>query len=183
MASEEKIQQSNGGPIAAQHNRHGRPDARAPVPWSALEPPPATPLSDRHATRTRLDLHGPTGQRGQDHPAPPMHPHVVAPLRQQEPGYRLRPVPQLGWTAAPSRRRTRVSRAILLGIVLLQALLSIRLHNTAFNDEALYLYIGRLQRERLFRQGLPNTFPAPRSFIRCLPPGSSQSWASPGRVP
>jgi 4-amino-4-deoxy-L-arabinose transferase-like glycosyltransferase len=83
-----------------------------------------------------------------------MHPHVVAPLRQQEPGYRLRPVPQLGWTATPSRRRTRVSRAILLGILLLQALLSIRLHNTAFNDEALYLYIGRLQLDHLL-QGTP----------------------------
>jgi hypothetical protein len=117
-----------------------------------------------------------------------MHPSVVAPLRQQEPGYTLRPVPQLGWTAAPSRRRTRVSRAILLGILLLQALLSIRLHNTAFNDEALYLYIGRLQLDHLLQgtpvpQGFIEYFPAHRSFIRCLPPGSSQSWVSPGRVP
>ena len=66
-----------------------------------------------------------------------------------EPGYRLRPVPPLGWTAAPSRRRRRVSRAILFGILVVQALLSLRLQNTAFQDEALYLYFGHLQLDHL----------------------------------
>jgi hypothetical protein len=42
-------------------------------------------------------------------------------------------------------RRTRVSRAILLGILVVQALLSLRLQNTAFEDEALYLYVGHLE--------------------------------------
>ncbi len=45
----------------------------------------------------------------------------------------------------PSRRRTRVSRLALLAILSLQALLSLRLRNTAFEDEALYLYVGRLE--------------------------------------
>lgn len=45
----------------------------------------------------------------------------------------------------PTRRRTRVSRLALLGILALQAVMSLRLSNTAFEDEALYLYAGRME--------------------------------------
>jgi len=45
----------------------------------------------------------------------------------------------------PTRRRTRVSRLALLGILALQALMSLRLRNSAFEDEALYLYAGRME--------------------------------------
>ena len=45
----------------------------------------------------------------------------------------------------PTRRRTLVSRLVLLGILCLQALLSLRLNNTAFKDEALYLYAGHME--------------------------------------
>jgi hypothetical protein len=44
-----------------------------------------------------------------------------------------------------SRRKSMLSRGILLGILCLQALMSLRLRNTAFQDEALYLYSGRLE--------------------------------------
>lgn len=75
--------------------------------------------------------------------------------------YRI-PVPSpAGWTAAPSRRRTRVSRAILLGVLVAQATLSLRLHNTAFEDEALYLYAGHLQLDHLLHDG-----PAHPEFLR-----------------
>jgi len=83
-----------------------------------------------------------------------MHRPVVATLRQREPGYRRRRVPHPGWTAAPSRRRARVSRTILLGILVVQAFLSLRLQNTAFEDEALYLYVGHLQLDHVL-QGTP----------------------------
>jgi 4-amino-4-deoxy-L-arabinose transferase-like glycosyltransferase len=56
---------------------------------------------------------------------------------------------QPGWTATPSRRRTWVSRAVLLGILVVQALLSLQLQNTAFQDEALYLYAGHLELDHL----------------------------------
>jgi hypothetical protein len=46
---------------------------------------------------------------------------------------------------ATTRRRTVISRLSLLGILLLQALLTLRLRNTAFEDEALYLYAGRME--------------------------------------
>lgn len=46
---------------------------------------------------------------------------------------------------APSRRRTMVSRIALLVILGLQATLTLRLRNTAFEDEALYLYAGRME--------------------------------------
>lgn len=45
----------------------------------------------------------------------------------------------------PSRRRTWISRAVLLTVLCMQAVLSLRMHNTAFEDEALYLYSGRLE--------------------------------------
>jgi Dolichyl-phosphate-mannose-protein mannosyltransferase len=44
-----------------------------------------------------------------------------------------------------SPRRTWVSRACLLAILAIQAALSLRLQNTAFEDEALYLYAGHLE--------------------------------------
>ena len=50
----------------------------------------------------------------------------------------------------PSQRRKWISRGVLLGILLMQAVLSLRLHNTAFEDEAQYLYAGRLEIAHLF---------------------------------
>ena len=48
--------------------------------------------------------------------------------------------------APPSHPRRRwLSRAVLLLIMLIQAALTLRMHNTAFEDEALYLYVGHLE--------------------------------------
>ena len=44
-----------------------------------------------------------------------------------------------------SRRRTWISRAVLLAILCVQAALTLRMSNTAFEDEALYLYSGHLE--------------------------------------
>jgi hypothetical protein len=51
--------------------------------------------------------------------------------------------------SAPSTRRTWVSRAALGAILCVQAVLSLRLRNTAFGDEALYLYAGHLEAAHL----------------------------------
>jgi 4-amino-4-deoxy-L-arabinose transferase-like glycosyltransferase len=51
--------------------------------------------------------------------------------------------------SAPSARRTWVSRAALGAILCVQAILSLRLQNTAFGDEALYLYAGHMETARL----------------------------------
>jgi hypothetical protein len=50
---------------------------------------------------------------------------------------------------SPTRRQTWVTRGLLLGVLALQALLSLHLHNTAFEDEALYLYSGHMELEHL----------------------------------
>ena len=44
-----------------------------------------------------------------------------------------------------SRRRTWISRAVLLAILCVQAALTLRMSNTAFEDEALYLYSGHME--------------------------------------
>jgi len=62
-----------------------------------------------------------------------------------EPGYRLRTVPESAWSAAASSRRVWVSRAVLVCVLVIQAALSLRLQNTAFEDEALYLYAGHVE--------------------------------------
>ena len=49
----------------------------------------------------------------------------------------------------PNRRTTMISRLVLLAILCLQAVLSLRLHNTAFEDESLYLYSGHMELEHL----------------------------------
>jgi 4-amino-4-deoxy-L-arabinose transferase-like glycosyltransferase len=54
----------------------------------------------------------------------------------------------------PSRRRTWVSRAVLLGILAMQAIFSLRLHNTAYLDEANYAFGGRMEIAHLFH-GVP----------------------------
>ena len=42
-----------------------------------------------------------------------------------------------------------ISRLILLAILSLQAVLSLRLRNTAFEDESLYLYAGHMELQHL----------------------------------
>jgi hypothetical protein len=51
--------------------------------------------------------------------------------------------------SAPTARRTWVSRAVLGGLLCVQAILSLRLQNTAFGDEALYLYAGHMETAHL----------------------------------
>jgi hypothetical protein len=46
---------------------------------------------------------------------------------------------------APRSRRTWVSLGVLVMIMVLQALLTLRMTNTAFEDESLYLYVGHLE--------------------------------------
>ena len=66
---------------------------------------------------------------------------------------------QSGWKGASFRRRTWVSRAVLLGILIVQAAFSLQLTNTAFEDEALYLYAGHLQLDHLQNgSSLPSEF-------------------------
>ncbi|MFD6529931.1 ArnT family glycosyltransferase [Streptomyces sp. NPDC060184] len=63
-------------------------------------------------------------------------------------------VPARGWSPEPGRRRTWVGRALLACLLLVQALLSLRLHNSAFEDEALYVYAGHAMIGHLFH-GMP----------------------------
>ncbi|GAB1340259.1 DUF3824 domain-containing protein [Streptomyces sp. E-15] len=67
----------------------------------------------------------------------------------------LGPVPDRGWSARPHARRTLVSRAMLVCLLLVQTVLSLRLHNTAFEDEALYVYAGHAMIDHLFH-GVPD---------------------------
>jgi hypothetical protein len=59
--------------------------------------------------------------------------------------YHVPDAQETGWSAAPSKRRSWTSRAALSAILLVQIGLTLRLHNTAFQDEALYLFAGNVE--------------------------------------
>ncbi|MEV5146685.1 glycosyltransferase family 39 protein [Streptomyces sp. NPDC052727] len=87
-------------------------------------------------------------QQQDDRPA--YAPHTVAePAASAEPGYTVPETPEVGWDMAASRRRAWVSRAVLLFVLAVQAVLSLRLSNTAFQDEALYLAAGHAELQHL----------------------------------
>ncbi|MYW68300.1 phospholipid carrier-dependent glycosyltransferase [Streptomyces sp. SID8379] len=67
---------------------------------------------------------------------------TVTPPVPAEPGYEIPETPEAGWDMAASGRRAWVGRGVLFVIMAIQAVLSLRLSNTAFQDEALYLAAG-----------------------------------------
>lgn len=74
---------------------------------------------------------------------------VTEPDTPAEPEYHIPETPEVGWDMAASRRRAWVSRAVLLFVLAVQAVLSLRLSNTAFQDEALYLAAGHAELQHL----------------------------------
>lgn len=76
-----------------------------------------------------------------------------------EPAYHIPETPEAGWEMEASRRRAWVSRAVLLCILVVQAALSLRLSNTAFQDEALYLAAGHSELANLL-----HGTPLPRDY-------------------
>ena len=77
----------------------------------------------------------------------------------------------------PGRRTTMISRLLLLAILILQAVLSLRLRNTAFEDESLYLYAGHMELQHLLHgaalqgqyssyfSGSPVLYPVAAAFL------------------
>ena len=169
--------------------------ARAPV--IRLDEPPASVTLITPATETTIALPQPRSESivavtpvataadaafvtlvpqrgGTREPAalPPARPGPPAETQAEpdaEPGY------------VTTRRRTRVSRALLLCILCLQAILSLRLHNTAFEDEALYVYSGHMELEHLLHgaaalqgsyaayfSGSPVLYPLAAGFLNAL---------------
>jgi 4-amino-4-deoxy-L-arabinose transferase-like glycosyltransferase len=104
------------------------PKASASAP---VDPPPRPPADELVTIMPDRPVQIPPA------PAPTMPLPVIG---------RARPEPDY----APSRRRTRISRLVLLGILAMQAIFSLHLHNTAFLDEANYAFGGRLEIAHLF---------------------------------
>ncbi|UPZ30800.1 glycosyltransferase family 39 protein [Streptomyces sp. LRE541] len=88
----------------------------------------------------------PEQRQREDQPTYALHTVEETPA---EPSYHIPVTPEAGWDMAASRRRAWVSRAVLLCILLIQTVLSLRLSNTAFQDEALYLAAGHAELDHL----------------------------------
>ncbi|MFE4048533.1 glycosyltransferase family 39 protein [Streptomyces sp. YIM B13518] len=161
-----------------------RHDHRAPRPFDryAREDTAGGRLAPDGPAPPRPD--GPQGSHGHGHDAR-THPHqqrsyrpavpeqqqggrddrptralrVVADRPPAGPGYHVPDTPEVGWDMTAGRRRTRISRAVLLCVLAVQAVLSLRLSNTAFQDEALYLAAGHAQLDHLL-----HGTPLPRDY-------------------
>ncbi|MFF4272973.1 glycosyltransferase family 39 protein [Streptomyces sp. NPDC001536] len=68
---------------------------------------------------------------------------------EEKPAYEIPEIPETGWSAAPSRRRRWIGRILLLGVLAMQALLSLRLSDSASPEEAVNLVVGRQQYDHL----------------------------------
>jgi hypothetical protein len=119
-------------------------------------------LRDDNPTRTSFERNTAQRQRSGTNPPTQKDPNVAAATGQAQATRRLS-VSECAGTAAPSRRRTWASRVVLLGVLAVQAVLSLRLRNTAFEDEALYLYVGHLQLDHLQHGN-----PVPQEFTTYL---------------
>ncbi|GAA3374440.1 DUF3824 domain-containing protein [Streptomyces sannanensis] len=71
--------------------------------------------------------------------------------RPSAPEYHVPVPPETAWDMGPSPRRTWAGRAGLFCVLMVQAVLSLRLHNTAAQDEALYLSAGHTLLDHLLR--------------------------------
>ncbi len=58
--------------------------------------------------------------------------------------YRIPVTPEVAWSPEEGKRHAWLARAELAAVLLVQAVLTVRLDNTVFEDEALYLYVGRV---------------------------------------
>ncbi|MFI8344007.1 ArnT family glycosyltransferase [Streptomyces sp. NPDC085639] len=83
-----------------------------------------------------------------EHTSPTLSPGTARPTGRRA-AYRLARIPPAAWNLAGGPRRTWVSRAVLLTILAFQAALSLRVSNTAFQDEALYLAAGHAELSHL----------------------------------
>jgi hypothetical protein len=129
---------------------------KSPIDWFA---PRATPLPTQRGTEPDQfapeefepePLNSQT-MRLRVLPPPPVDPDPgFAFVEPALPGWSVPPAAQMGWAADTGRRRARVSRALLLAILLVQAALALRLTNAAFEDEALYIYAGHVEIGHLF---------------------------------
>ncbi|MFE9422929.1 ArnT family glycosyltransferase [Kitasatospora sp. NPDC006697] len=95
------------------------------------------------------------------------------------PGYSLPELPAAAWSV-DTRRASRISRLLLLGLLAVQAGLSLRMHGRAFEDEALYIAAGHLELNHLLHgTPVPGDFGAFFSGHPLLYPvlaGAVDSW-------
>jgi hypothetical protein len=147
------------GVISTRDHLYSDQDGYGTTPPLAAALPIADPLRGVESrTTTSFQSKGHAGRRPGSRPISRAHRTDEASTSRLRPGS-LISLSRSRWKVAPLRRRTWVSRAVLLGILIVQAVLSLQLHNTAFPDEALYIYAGHLELDHfLYGRPVPPEF-------------------------
>ncbi|MFE3855979.1 glycosyltransferase family 39 protein [Streptomyces griseorubiginosus] len=122
-------------PVGTQHF-HGHPDLAATptggqMPAPAVQSAPAAVVPGTESDR----YEGQFEYEGVDE-------RYESPVAEKA-AYEIPETPETGWSAAPSRRRRWIGRILLLGVLAMQALLSLRLGDSASAEESINLVVGR----------------------------------------
>jgi dolichyl-phosphate-mannose-protein mannosyltransferase len=155
-----------------------------------IDEPPASVTVSTSSTETTIAVPQPRAESlVAVAPAPAVDRSVtLTPVPQRDRSEEPAALPPAGPHSEPSaepgrpatQRRTRVNRGLLLCILALQAILSLRLHNTAFEDEALYIYSGHMELQHLLHgaalqgsyasyfSGSPLLYPVAAGFLNGL---------------
>ena len=165
----EAAQPETAGPEGAGSAQPDRTEAASPIPGTdvvrpyviSIDEPPASVTLTTSATETTIAVPQPRSESVVAvTPAPAAADTAILPLVPQRTSARkpaalpsaepTRPAePEAEPAYDATRRRTRISRLLLLCILVLQAVMSLRLHNTAFEDESLYIYSGHMELQHL----------------------------------
>lgn len=127
-------------PPRATGDPQGAP-AQAAYPQAAYPQATAYPQADAYPQAAYP-------QADADPAALPEDPFEINPQQRPASGYTLPRTPESAW-AVDTRRSTLISRAALLCVLVVQAILSLRLRGSAFQDEALYIASGHYELDNL----------------------------------
>lgn len=119
------------------HSPYARP-GQVPTPRGGPAPSPAMePVQAPAAVMPGTESNLYEGQFDKPYAEPYEAPVI------EKTAYEIPETPETGWSAAPSRRRRWIGRILLLGVLAMQALLSLRLGASASPEEAVNLVVGR----------------------------------------
>ncbi len=136
---------SDNAPYPSGDAPYPRANEAAPYPYgNDAAPPPYGSAGAPYPPAAADPALDPPAQDAARVPAPQADAFDLNPQRAPVPGYRVPEVPESAWSV-DTRRSTLISRGALVCVLLVQAILTLRLGGSVFQDEALYIASGHYE--------------------------------------